>query len=118
MTLSATISTIAEAEAARTAVVQRGIVRAAAVAVRQPCIVVRLREREDVRREDGADAEPDRRTPRECLMIRSDRIWSSAKVIEALVDVIVTKGVPEHLRSGNGRVRRQGSMPMAGWTGA
>jgi putative transposase len=39
---------------------------------------------------------------RECLMIRSERRWSSAKVIEALADVMVLKGVPEHLRSDNG----------------
>ena len=39
---------------------------------------------------------------RECLMIRSERRWSSAKVIEALADVMVTKGVPQHLRSDNG----------------
>ena len=31
---------------------------------------------------------------RECLMIRSERRWSSAKVIEALADVMVVKGVP------------------------
>jgi transposase InsO family protein len=39
---------------------------------------------------------------RECLMIRSERRWSSAKVIEGLADVIVAKGVPGHLRSDNG----------------
>jgi len=39
---------------------------------------------------------------RECLMIRSERRWSSAKVIEALADVMVRKGVSEHLRSDNG----------------
>jgi hypothetical protein len=39
---------------------------------------------------------------REGLMIRSERRWSSAKVIEALADVMVVKGVPEHLRSDNG----------------
>jgi len=39
---------------------------------------------------------------RECLMIRLERRWSSAKVIEALADVMVWKGVPEHLRSDNG----------------
>src|ERR1017187_4576538 len=39
---------------------------------------------------------------RECLMIRPERRWSSAKVIEALADVMVMKGVPEHLRSDNG----------------
>jgi putative transposase len=39
---------------------------------------------------------------RECLMIRSERRRrSSAKVIESLADVMVTKGVPEHLRSDN-----------------
>jgi transposase InsO family protein len=39
---------------------------------------------------------------RECLMIRSERRWSSAKVIEALADVMVAKGVPEHVRSDKG----------------
>jgi putative transposase len=39
---------------------------------------------------------------RECLTIRPERRWSSAKVIEALADVMVMKGVPEHLRSDNG----------------
>ena len=39
---------------------------------------------------------------RECLMIRSERRWSSAKVIEALANVMVTKGVPKHLHSDNG----------------
>jgi hypothetical protein len=38
---------------------------------------------------------------RECLLIRAERRWSSAKVIEALADVMVLKGVPEHLRSDN-----------------
>ena len=39
---------------------------------------------------------------RECLMIRPERRWSSPKVIEALADVMVIRGVPEHLRSDNG----------------
>ena len=39
---------------------------------------------------------------RECLLIRAERRWSSAKVIDALADVMVMKGVPEHLRSDNG----------------
>jgi putative transposase len=39
---------------------------------------------------------------RECLLIRCERSWSSAKVIGALADVMVLKGVPEHLRSDNG----------------
>jgi hypothetical protein len=39
---------------------------------------------------------------RECLLIRAERRWSSAKVIGALADVMVWKGVPEHLRSDNG----------------
>jgi putative transposase len=33
---------------------------------------------------------------RESLLVRPERHWSSAKVIEALADVIVMKGVPEH----------------------
>jgi putative transposase len=39
---------------------------------------------------------------RECLMIRCERRWSSARVINALADIMVMKGVPEHLRSDNG----------------
>jgi len=39
---------------------------------------------------------------RECLMIRCERSWSSARVIAALADVMVMRGVPEHLRSDNG----------------
>ena len=35
-------------------------------------------------------------------MIRCERSWTSAKVISALADVMVMKGVPEHLRSDNG----------------
>ena len=33
---------------------------------------------------------------------RPERRWSSAKVIEALADVMVMKGVPKHIRSDNG----------------
>jgi len=40
---------------------------------------------------------------RECLLVRAERRWSSAKVIEAVADVMVVKGVPQHLRSDNGR---------------
>jgi hypothetical protein len=36
---------------------------------------------------------------RECLLIRAERRWTSAKVIEALADVMVERGVAEHLRS-------------------
>jgi putative transposase len=39
---------------------------------------------------------------RECLMIRCERSWSSAKVIGALADLMVMKGIPEHIRSENG----------------
>ena len=39
---------------------------------------------------------------RESLLVRPERRWSSAKVIEALADVMVVKGVPEHIRSDNG----------------
>src|SRR5882757_4255361 len=38
----------------------------------------------------------------ESLLVRPERRWSSAKVIEALADVMVMKGVPEHIRSDNG----------------
>ena len=46
-----------EAEAARAAVVQRWIVRAAATEAHEPCMVVPLRKREDVRRKDGSHVE-------------------------------------------------------------
>ena len=39
---------------------------------------------------------------RECLLVRAERRWSSAKVIGALAEVMVMKGVPEHLCSDNG----------------
>ncbi len=39
---------------------------------------------------------------RESLLVRPERRWSSAKVIESLADVMVIKGVPEHIRSDNG----------------
>jgi len=39
---------------------------------------------------------------RECLLIRCERSWPSARVIGALADVMVIRGVPEHLRSDNG----------------
>lgn len=38
----------------------------------------------------------------ECLMVPYERHWSNAKVIEALADVMVVKGVPERLRSDSG----------------
>jgi transposase InsO family protein len=39
---------------------------------------------------------------RECLLIGAERRWSSATVIEVLADVMVTNGIPEHIRSDNG----------------
>ena len=39
---------------------------------------------------------------RESLLVRAERRWSSARVISALADVMVMKGVPERLRSDNG----------------
>ena len=39
---------------------------------------------------------------RESLLVRPERRWSAAKVIEALADVMVRKGVPQHIRSDNG----------------
>jgi putative transposase len=39
---------------------------------------------------------------RECLMIGCERSWTSAKVISALADVMMMRGVPENLRSDNG----------------
>ncbi len=39
---------------------------------------------------------------RECLAIRVARRINSLGVIEALADVMLTKGIPEHIRSDNG----------------
>jgi transposase InsO family protein len=39
---------------------------------------------------------------RESLLVRAERRWSTARVIEALADVMVWKGVPQHMRSDNG----------------
>jgi hypothetical protein len=39
---------------------------------------------------------------RESLLVRAERRWSSARVSSALADVMVMKGVLEHLRSDNG----------------
>jgi putative transposase len=38
----------------------------------------------------------------ESMLVRAERRWSSARVISALADVMVIKGVSEHLRSDNG----------------
>jgi putative transposase len=53
---------------------------------------------------------------RECLLIRAERRWTSAKVIEALADVMVQKGVPEHIRSDNTGVPSDRSTSL-GWKG-
>jgi hypothetical protein len=50
-----------QTEAARAVVVQRWILRAAAAGACEPCMVVRLRQREDARWQDGEDVELDRR---------------------------------------------------------
>jgi len=39
---------------------------------------------------------------RECLAIRADRHIRSADVIETLTELMVTRGVPDHIRSDNG----------------
>ena len=36
---------------------------------------------------------------RESLLVRAERRWSSVRSSSALADVMVMKGVPEHLRS-------------------
>ena len=41
---------------------------------------------------------------RKCLAIRVDRRIKSVDVIETLTELMVTRGVPEHIRSDNGKV--------------
>jgi putative transposase len=51
-------------------------------------------------------------------MILCELRWSSAKVIGALTDGMVIKGVPEHFRSDDGpRVPGQGSVQVLGHNG-
>ena len=92
----------AEAEAARTTVAQR-----------RPCVRLRPTHRNHVWSYDFVSARThDGRSvrllnlidghTRESLLVRAERRWSTARVISALADVMVLKGVPEHLRSDNG----------------
>ncbi len=39
---------------------------------------------------------------RECLAIRVDRKLGSAQVLETLAELMLERGVPEHIRSDNG----------------
>ena len=39
---------------------------------------------------------------KESLLVHPERRWSSARVIDARADVMMMKGVPEHIRSDNG----------------
>src|SRR5438132_4970847 len=39
---------------------------------------------------------------RECLSLRAARRFGSTQVIETLADVMLVRGIPEHIRSGNG----------------
>jgi putative transposase len=41
-------------------------------------------------------------TPGRACWFALNVVWSSAKLIESLADVMVMKGVPEHIRSDNG----------------
>jgi putative transposase len=90
------------AEAAWTAVVQRWLVRSPTTRTLQPCMELRFVSAETY---DGRTVRLlnliDEHS-RECLLVRTERRWSSAKVIEAVADVMVVKGVPQHLRSDNG----------------
>ena len=92
----------AQAEGKRTVVAQRWIVRAAAAGARNHIwrydfVSAKTHDGRTVRMLNLIDE-----YSRECLLIRAERRWSSAKVIEALADVMVPKGMPEYIRSDNG----------------
>jgi hypothetical protein len=55
---------------------------------------LQLRQFANARRRERMHLESDRRITHECLLIRAERRWSSAKIIEALADLMVRKGVP------------------------
>ena len=81
---------------------QRWVMRAVASAARQPCLSYdfvsgKTHDARTVRLLNLIDEHT-----RESLLVRPERRWSSSKVIEALADVMVIKGVPEHIRSDNG----------------
>jgi len=57
---------------------------------------------QDPRRQSGKAADCHKRYTRECLAIRADRHIRSSDVIETLTEVMVVRGVPQHIRSDNG----------------
>jgi hypothetical protein len=77
---------------------QRWAVRKATPRVREPCLELRLREYRDHDGRTGRMLNLIDEHTRESLLMRLERRSSSAKVIEALADVIVIKGMPRHIR--------------------
>ena len=51
---------------------------------------------------------------RECLALRVARRLGSLQVIETLADVMLVRGVPEHIRSDNCRVAADPAASLAG----
>jgi transposase InsO family protein len=83
-------------------VAERWIVGAAATSAGEACVELRLRECDDARRQNAADADADRRihpgVPGDPC---GQKAWRY-EVIEALADVMLFRGIPENIRSDNG----------------
>ncbi len=76
----------------RAVVAQRRIVCEAASRAPEPYLELRFPQCTDPRWQECALLNLIDEHTRECLMVRPERRWSSARVIEALADVMVIKG--------------------------
>ena len=92
----------AEVEAARTSVAQRWIARAAQAKATEPCVGLRIYQCANAEWAQCAPAQADRRIESRVSACAAGTPLISASVISALADVMVMKGVPNHLRSDHG----------------
>jgi hypothetical protein len=65
-------------------------------------VELRFRKRDDARWKNDPNVDDDRRIHAGCLAIRVARRLGSYEVTEALADVMLFQGTPEHIRSDNG----------------
>jgi len=84
-------------------VAERWLVRATAARASQPGVELRLREHDDPRWTNILCLlVPIDEYTRERLVIRVASRLGNNKVIEALTEVMLSRGIPEHIRSDNG----------------
>jgi putative transposase len=69
----------------------------------ESCLELRLCRCHDARWKDASHSDADRRVhPEASLALRVARRLNSLEVIDTLADVMLGRGIPEHLRSDNG----------------